>query len=180
MVATAFPRALGVCLNSCFGYDQGRLAMQHRVIPVRLAEGDAGGVVAEIRLQHGGQSSPTLALHPGNRSATFEYDVDEAEEIPNHQRGWRGYSFRVEWRWGYARERSYSGESNADELIVPAREGTVRVVGTALEAGVERVVLTSSVAAIRGGNEGRPLDESVWSETGCTCVLVTSARDTLR
>ena len=93
--------------------------MQHRVIPVRLAEGDAGGVVAEIRLQHGGQSSPTLVLHPGNRSATFEYDVDEAEEIPNHQRGWRGYSFRVEWRWGYARERSYSGESNADELIVP-------------------------------------------------------------
>jgi anti-sigma factor ChrR (cupin superfamily) len=31
-------------------------------------------------------------------------------------------------------------------------------------------------------NYGAPgaLDESVWSETGCTCVLVTSARDTLR
>jgi anti-sigma factor ChrR (cupin superfamily) len=31
-------------------------------------------------------------------------------------------------------------------------------------------------------NYGAPgaLDESVWSETGCTCVLVTSTRDTLR
>lgn len=31
-------------------------------------------------------------------------------------------------------------------------------------------------------NYGAPgaLDESVWSETGCTCVLVTSTADTLR
>ena len=57
-----------------------------------------------------------------------------------------------------------SQPKDPDELIVPAREGTVRVVGTALEAGVERIVLTSSVAAIRGGNEGRALDESVWTD----------------
>jgi dihydroflavonol-4-reductase len=57
-----------------------------------------------------------------------------------------------------------SQPKDPDELIVPAREGTVRVVGTALDAGVERIVLTSSVAAIRGGNEGRPLDESVWTD----------------
>jgi dihydroflavonol-4-reductase len=57
-----------------------------------------------------------------------------------------------------------SQPKDPDELIVPAREGTVRVVGTALDAGVERIVLTSSVAAIRGGNEGRPLDESIWTD----------------
>jgi dihydroflavonol-4-reductase len=57
-----------------------------------------------------------------------------------------------------------SQPKDPDELIVPAREGTVRVVGTALDAGVGRIVLTSSVAAIRGGNEGRPLDESVWTD----------------
>ena len=45
-----------------------------------------------------------------------------------------------------------SQPKDADELIVPARDGTLRVVGTALDAGVGRVVLTSSVAAIRGGN----------------------------
>ena len=36
-----------------------------------------------------------------------------------------------------------------DELIVPAREGTLRVLRASLDAGVKRVVVTSSVAAIR-------------------------------
>jgi dihydroflavonol-4-reductase len=57
-----------------------------------------------------------------------------------------------------------SQPKDPDELIRPAREGTERVVSRALDAGVERVVLTSSVAAIRGGNEGRALDESVWTD----------------
>jgi nucleoside-diphosphate-sugar epimerase len=57
-----------------------------------------------------------------------------------------------------------SQPKDPDELIAPAREGTLRVVGAALDAGVERIVLTSSVAAIRGGNEGRALDESVWTD----------------
>ena len=55
---------------------------------------------------------------------------------------------------------------DANELIVPAREGTLRVLRAALDAGVERVVLTSSVAALRGGNEGigRPLSETDWTD----------------
>jgi dihydroflavonol-4-reductase len=57
-----------------------------------------------------------------------------------------------------------SQPKDPDELIVPAREGTLRVVGAALDAGVDRVVLTSSVAAIRGGHEGRALDESFWTD----------------
>ena len=36
-----------------------------------------------------------------------------------------------------------------DELIVPARDGALRVLRAALDAGVERVAMTSSVAAIR-------------------------------
>jgi nucleoside-diphosphate-sugar epimerase len=42
---------------------------------------------------------------------------------------------------------------NEDELIVPAREGTLRVLRAARDAGVKRVVLTSSFAAI---GYGRP------------------------
>src|SRR5215210_4376540 len=59
-----------------------------------------------------------------------------------------------------------SQPKDPNELIVPAREGTLRVLGAALDAGVGRVVLTSSVAAIRGGNEGvgRPLSEADWSD----------------
>ncbi len=54
-----------------------------------------------------------------------------------------------------------------DELIVPAREGTLRVLAASLEAGVRRVVVTSSVAAITGGGlepGSRPLTEDDWSD----------------
>jgi dihydroflavonol-4-reductase len=53
-----------------------------------------------------------------------------------------------------------------EELIVPAREGTRRVLGAALEAGVQRIVLTSSVAAVGGGTRALPrhLDESEWTD----------------
>lgn len=37
---------------------------------------------------------------------------------------------------------------NPDELIIPAREGTLRVIRAAREAGVARVVLTSSFASV--------------------------------
>jgi nucleoside-diphosphate-sugar epimerase len=53
-----------------------------------------------------------------------------------------------------------------DELIVPARDGTLRVLRAAFAAGVERVVLTSSVAAVGGGAKpaGKPLDEEDWTD----------------
>jgi dihydroflavonol-4-reductase len=53
-----------------------------------------------------------------------------------------------------------------DDLIVPARDGTLRVLRAALDAGVKRVVVTSSVAAIRltDGAEPRPLDERDWTD----------------
>lgn len=55
---------------------------------------------------------------------------------------------------------------DADELILPAREGTLRVLRASLDAGVKRVVVTSSVAAIRlsEGAASRPLDEGDWTD----------------
>jgi nucleoside-diphosphate-sugar epimerase len=51
-------------------------------------------------------------------------------------------------------------------LIVPARDGTLRVLGASLDAGVERIVVTSSVAAITGGDKpaSGPLTEQNWSD----------------
>jgi nucleoside-diphosphate-sugar epimerase len=53
-----------------------------------------------------------------------------------------------------------------DELIVPAREGTLRVLRAGLDAGVDRVVVTSSIAAVRGGvtEAATPLDEESWTD----------------
>ncbi|MBZ9741787.1 MULTISPECIES: SDR family oxidoreductase [unclassified Mesorhizobium] len=54
-----------------------------------------------------------------------------------------------------------------DELIVPAREGALRVLRAARDAGVKRVVLTSSFAAIGYGKMppgGQPFTEESWTD----------------
>lgn len=53
-----------------------------------------------------------------------------------------------------------------NELIVPAREGSLRVLRAARDAGVKRVVLTSSFAAIGYGQPPRttPFDETNWTD----------------
>jgi len=55
-----------------------------------------------------------------------------------------------------------------DELIVPARDGALRVLRASRDAGVKRVVLTSSFAAIGYGNDQRPgktlFDETDWTD----------------
>lgn len=51
-----------------------------------------------------------------------------------------------------------------DELIRPAVDGTLRVLRAAAEHGVQRVVITSSIAAVQGGNHGRLLTEADWSD----------------
>ncbi|WP_040803647.1 SDR family oxidoreductase [Nocardia concava] len=51
-----------------------------------------------------------------------------------------------------------------DELVRPAVDGTLRVLRAAAASGVERVVITSSVAAVQVGNRGRLLTEADWSD----------------
>ena len=54
-----------------------------------------------------------------------------------------------------------------DALIVPARDGTLRVLRAAADAGVRRVVMTSSIAAIVYGHArdgSRIYDESDWTD----------------
>jgi nucleoside-diphosphate-sugar epimerase len=53
-----------------------------------------------------------------------------------------------------------------DDLIVPARDGALRVLRAARDAGVKRVVLTSSFAAIGYGHkqQNAPFDETSWTD----------------
>lgn len=53
-----------------------------------------------------------------------------------------------------------------DELIVPAREGALRVLRASRDAGVKRVVQTSSFAAIGYGHKAQaePFDETTWTD----------------
>jgi nucleoside-diphosphate-sugar epimerase len=53
-----------------------------------------------------------------------------------------------------------------DELIIPAREGALRVLRASRDAGTKRVVLTSSFAAIGYGHpeQPTPFNESDWTD----------------
>ena len=53
---------------------------------------------------------------------------------------------------------------NEDDLIRPAEEGTLRALRFAKDAGVKKVVLTSSVAAIAYGHEKSICGPSDWSD----------------
>lgn len=57
---------------------------------------------------------------------------------------------------------------NDDELVVPAREGTLRALRYARDAGVKRVVVTSSTAAItygvNGDGAGKVFTEADWTD----------------
>ena len=56
---------------------------------------------------------------------------------------------------------------NEDDLIVPAREGTLRVLRAAGKAGVRRVVLTSAFHAVSWGH---PHDDHVFTENDWTIL----------
>lgn len=54
-----------------------------------------------------------------------------------------------------------------DDMIIPAREGVLRVLRAARDAGVKRVVLTSAIGAVVFGQpaQAAPYDETFWSRT---------------
>jgi nucleoside-diphosphate-sugar epimerase len=62
---------------------------------------------------------------------------------------------------------------NPDELIVPARDGALRVLRAARDAGVKRLVLTSSFAAIGYGKDKQaaPFTENDWTDPNAALVL---------
>ena len=65
-----------------------------------------------------------------------------------------------------------------DELIVPARDGALRVLRAARDAGVKRVVLTSSFAAIGYGHPERraPFDETTWTNLDVSVAAYTKSK----
>jgi nucleoside-diphosphate-sugar epimerase len=70
---------------------------------------------------------------------------------------------------------------NENDLIIPAREGTLRVLRAARDAGVARVVLTSSFAAIGYGHKPQsgPFTEFDWTDPNAPDVMPYTKSKTL-
>jgi nucleoside-diphosphate-sugar epimerase len=78
--------------------------------------------------------------------------------------GWRGAVEGCRYVMHVASPLPRGVVKDENELIVPARDGALRVLRAAHEAGVERVVLTSSLSAIVYGNDrSRRFTEADWS-----------------
>jgi len=88
--------------------------MEKRNVVVRLVERGEGGLWATVTLTHGEQTGK-LILDSRAPSADWSYEITD-EEI---QAGRTGYSYLVEYDWGYAREASCRGEAVSSPLILP-------------------------------------------------------------
>ncbi|TCU59166.1 dihydroflavonol-4-reductase [Bradyrhizobium sp. R2.2-H] len=79
--------------------------------------------------------------------------------------GWREAIDGCDYVLHVASPLSTSVPKDENEMIVPARDGTLRVLRAAREAGVRRVVITSSLGAIGYGHPARekPFDETDWT-----------------
>jgi nucleoside-diphosphate-sugar epimerase len=68
-----------------------------------------------------------------------------------------------------------------NELIIPARDGALRVLKAARTAGVRRVVMTSSFAAIGYGHkqQAAPFDETSWTDVSSDGVSAYAKSKTL-
>lgn len=98
-------------------------------------------------------------VDPGDRLAVSAADLRSDD-------GWAEAVAGCEYVLHVASPFPAAQPKDPDELIVPAREGTLRVLRAALDAGVRRVVVTSSVAAVRGSVDSAPvpLTEADWSD----------------
>ncbi|HEY3700183.1 MAG TPA: aldehyde reductase [Spongiibacteraceae bacterium] len=113
-------------------------------------------------LQREGDVRATLrqgGVEPGDRLSFFAADLE-------NDAGWAEATAGCEYVLHVASPFPAGAPKHEDELIVPAREGALRVLRAARDAGVKRVVLTSSFAAIGHGHPPRktPFDETDWTD----------------
>ena len=97
-------------------------------------------------------------VEPGSRLSFFAADLES-------DTGWPQAVAGCEYVLHVASPLPPNLPKHEDELIVPAREGTLRVLRASREAGVRRVVVTSSFAAIGYGHppQTAPFTETDWT-----------------
>lgn len=96
---------------------------------------------------------------PGDRLSCVAADLE-------NDAGWPQAAAGCDYVLHVASPFPLENPQHEDELIVPAREGTLRVLRAARDAGVRRVVVTSSFAAIGYGhaNNTVPFNEADWTD----------------
>ncbi|MBW0445136.1 aldehyde reductase [bacterium M00.F.Ca.ET.228.01.1.1] len=97
---------------------------------------------------------------PSDQALSFS----QADLTEDH--GWAAAAAGCDYVLHVASPFPQHAPENEDELIVPARDGTLRILRAARDAGAKRVVLTSSFAAIGYGHTryDKVFDEEDWTD----------------
>ena len=128
----------------------------------------------------------SLARESSVRAALGK-EVDVRDRLSFHaaeltaDAGWDAATSGCDFVLHVASPVTLSQPRNPDELIAPARDGTRRVVDAAIKSGVQRVVLTSSVAAAsRNAKLAESVsDETVWTDLNDPTVSAYARSKTL-
>lgn len=137
--------------------------MTDRVLVTGASGFIAGHVIAELR-SHG-----YLVGGTARRPVAGLDDVVTADL--SHDDGWAAAVEGCDYVMHVASPFPTETPRSEDELVRPAVDGTLRVLRAAADAGVRRVVLTSSVAAVGSGHR----EETVRTEADWSIVERSSA-----
>jgi nucleoside-diphosphate-sugar epimerase len=100
-------------------------------------------------------------VDPGDRLSFVEADLTV-------DAGWAAAVAGCDYVLHVASPLGGGANDDAEALIPPARDGTLRVLRAAVDAGVKRVVMTSSTAACAAKLQGPDShnDETIWTDLG--------------
>jgi len=141
------------------------LADGHRVRTTLRHLRRAGNVLAMLK---------AAGIDPGDRLGFHAADLE-------HDAGWAAATAGCDFVLHLASPFPETLPGHEDELIVPARDGALRVLRAARDAGVRRVVLTSSFAAVGYGHPDRDaaFDETCWTDPDAPGVSAYAKSKTL-
>jgi dihydroflavonol-4-reductase len=104
------------------------------------------------------RASLAKIVDPGNRLSFHAANLTSDD-------GWDAATEGCDYVLHVASPLGVAEPKDANELIVPAREGAKRAIAAAIKAKVKRVVMTSSVAATNKDDKGDwTADETVWTD----------------
>jgi nucleoside-diphosphate-sugar epimerase len=113
----------------------------------------------------------SLSREAGVRAMLRDAGVDAGQRLTflaadlERDEGWAGAVAGCDYVIHVASPMPAAAPRHEDELIVPARDGVLRVLKAARDARVKRVVVTSSCGAVYYGHPPRvaPFDEASWT-----------------
>jgi dihydroflavonol-4-reductase len=132
----------------------------------------AAGHEVRTTVRSAERSKDVLAmLHEGGAAATDRLSFFTADLVADA--GWKEAAKGCDYVLHVASPLGVNLPNDENELIVPAHDGTLRVLRAARDAKVKRVVITSSTAAVAYNQkpQSQPFDETDWTNPDSAGLL---------